>query len=88
MDRVIIFIQMGTLALLPRREKSLITMKGHYYMTEQFTDDFWLRYMVWILYLLFFAGVSMLSTRIAPTAQGSGIPEMKAILSGKLHSPQ
>ena len=38
--------------------------------------------MLWILYLLFFAGAAMLSTRIAPTAQGSGIPEMKAILSG------
>eukprot|EP01087_Luapelamoeba_hula_P014720 TRINITY_DN4363_c0_g1_i4.p1 TRINITY_DN4363_c0_g1~~TRINITY_DN4363_c0_g1_i4.p1 ORF type:complete len:1121 (-),score=135.27 TRINITY_DN4363_c0_g1_i4:50-3412(-) len=54
----------------------------HYYLTDHFFRNYWARYCIWVFYLLFWAGCAMLVTRLAPTAQGSGVPEMKSILSG------
>lgn len=85
MDYTIIFTQQSKY-LFPPSHMNLwfdnSQYKGHYYLTDTYTENYWLRYMIWILYLCFFTGCAMLITRIAPTAQGSGVPEMKAILSG------
>ena len=44
--------------------------------------DYYAQYGLWTLYLLVFSCASMAFIRINPAAQGSGVPELKSILSG------
>lgn len=55
---------------------------AHYYVGENLVADYYAQYGLWTLYLLVFAGASMAFIRINPAAQGSGVPELKSILSG------
>ncbi|KAL6073000.1 Chloride channel protein 2 [Balamuthia mandrillaris] len=47
-----------------------------------YASNSWAEYVIWTTFTLFFAFVSAAITRIGPCAQGSGIPEMKSMLSG------
>jgi chloride channel 2 len=47
------------------------------------TGDFYLRYFIWVSHMLTFLGLSLFFTQvISANAAGSGIPEMKCVLSG------
>jgi H+/Cl- antiporter ClcA len=60
----------------------VICVAAHYYVCENLVADYYAQYGLWTLYLLVFAGASMAFIRINPAAQGSGVPELKSILSG------
>lgn len=57
-------------------------ISGRSYLVS-LTQNFWLGYLVYFLHSIFFISLALYFTHtIAPNAAGSGLPEMKCILSG------
>jgi len=53
------------------------------FLTEQITDIYAVRFLLWILHTLFFATLAAaMPVFITKNGEGSGIPELKSILSG------
>jgi H+/Cl- antiporter ClcA len=60
----------------------VVSGAAHYYVGENLMADYYAQYGLWTLYLLVLSCASMAFIRINPAAQGSGVPELKSILSG------
>jgi len=86
LDITVYYLNTGTLArVLNLTLPSLTIPQGRQYFFSQpiFDDRIYLSFPLWILYTLVFIGLALFFTHgISPTAAGSGIPEMKSILSG------
>ncbi len=66
-------------------QSSSLLMPSSYPVHEHiitYGNTYWTQYGLWLVYIMALAAVSMAAIRINPAAQGSGVPEMKSILSG------
>lgn len=53
------------------------------YLTTNLTDNYYLKFVIWVAYIVVLISISFVVTRLlAPQAAGSGVAEMKVVLRG------